>query len=75
MSIAAEQWKVEGRVEGKAEGKAEALMRLPERGFSSVPDINRAQVAGADVIALDRWFDRALDASTLDAVFDDGKLH
>jgi len=77
MSIAAEQWKAEGKAEGeakgKAKGKAEALMRLLERRFGPIPDDLHSQVAGADLVTLDRWFDRALDASALDAVFGDAK--
>ncbi len=61
--------------EGKAKGKAEALMRLLDRRFGPVPDTLRSQVAVADLVTLDRWFDRALDASTVDAVFSDAKLH
>lgn len=71
MSIAAEQWKAEGR----AEGKGDALIHLLERRHGFIPDPIRAQVAGADLATLDRWFDRALDATTLDAVFDDTNLH
>jgi len=62
-----------GRAEGEAKGKAEALMRLLERRFGPIPDDLHSQVAGADLVTLDRWFDRALDASALDAVFGDAK--
>ena len=71
MSIAAEQWKAEG----EAKGKAEALMRLLERRFGPIPDDLHSQVASADLVALDRWFDRALDASALDVIFSDAKLN
>ena len=85
MSIAAEQWKAEakaegraqgraeGKVEGEAKGKAEALLRLLDRRFGPIPESLRSQVNGANLVTLDLWFDRALDASTLDAVFGDAK--
>ena len=79
MSIAAEQWKAEGKAEGRAEGiaegKAGALMRLLERRFGFIPDTTRSLVAGADLVTLDRWFDRALDATALEIVFDEAKPH
>ena len=81
MSIAAEQWKAEGEAKGRAEGRAEgeakgeakALLRLLERRFGPVSDDLRSQIISANLEMLDLWFDRALDASALDAVFSDAK--
>lgn len=77
MSIAAEQWKAEAKAEGQAQGrvqgKAEALLRLLERRFGPISESLRSQVNGANLVTLDHWFDRALDASALDAVFGDAK--
>jgi flagellar biosynthesis/type III secretory pathway protein FliH len=81
MSIAAEQWKAEakaegraqGRAEAEAKGKAESLLRLLDRRFGPIPESLRSQVNGANLELLDLWFDRALDASALDAVFGDAK--
>ena len=61
--------KAEGRTEGKAEGKAEALLRLLERRFRAVPDSRRHEIGTASLSELDRWFDRALDAASLEDVF------
>lgn len=79
MSIAAEQWKAEGMALGKAEGlregQARTLLRLLERRFGSVSESVRERVATADIDTLDRWFDRGLDAPTLDTVFEEGRTH
>jgi len=60
-----------GRVEGLAEGKGKSLMRLLERRFGTLsPDV-RERIAGANLDQLDRWFDLAMDADSLGAVFGD----
>jgi hypothetical protein len=77
MSLAAEQWKAEGRAEGRAEGEAKgraegeakALLRLLERRFHSIPDGIRRQIQTADLVTLETWFDRAVDAPSLKQVF------
>jgi hypothetical protein len=66
---------VKGQAEGLARGKAESLLRLLERRFDFVPDTIRQQVTAADLDVLDRWFDRAVDAAMLDAIFDEKNLH
>ena len=83
MSLAAEQLMAEslqeglkrGRQEGRREERARTVLRLLERRFGSLAEPVRARVSAADLDTLDRWFDRALDAATLDAVFDDGRTH
>ena len=70
-----QQWRAEGRAEGKAEGKADALKRLLESQFGPIPEPYRLRIAAADLDELDRLFDRALTATTLDAVFDETKTH
>ena len=65
----------QGRQEGRQEGGVRSLLRLLERRFGPVPEPVRARVAAADLDTLERWFDRGIDAPTLDAVFDDGKAH
>ncbi len=79
MSIAAEQWKAEGKVEGmvlgQRDGQARSLIRLLEKRFGPVPEAVRARVTAAEIDVLDQWLDRVLDAPTLDAVFGDGKSH
>ncbi|QQP89192.1 Rpn family recombination-promoting nuclease/putative transposase [Skermanella sp. TT6] len=65
MSIAAEQWKAEG----KAEGKADLLLRLLRRRFGDVPESTLERVLGAPDGDLDEWAENILDAPSLDAVF------
>lgn len=65
MSIAAEQWKAEG----KAEGKADLLLRLLRRRFGVVPESALERVLGAPDGDLDEWAENILDAPSLDAVF------
>ena len=75
MSIAAEQWKAEGRaqglVQGKAEGKAETLLRLLRRRFRTLPPETEIRVGKADGDQLDDWLDRFVDATALTDVFAD----
>jgi predicted transposase YdaD len=79
LSLAAREWIAEGKAEGKAEGlqegQARTLLRLLERRFGPVSDAIRTQVTAADLNTLERWFDRAIDAPTLDAVFNEGVSH
>ncbi|WP_029010217.1 Rpn family recombination-promoting nuclease/putative transposase [Azospirillum halopraeferens] len=83
VSLAAREWIAEGEAKGMAKGKAEGLhegqartlLRLLNRRFGPVSDTVRARVNAADLDALDRWFDRALDAPTLEAVFDEAGSH
>lgn len=65
MSIAAEQWKAEG----KAEGKADLLLRQLRRRFGDVPESTLERVLGAPDGDLDEWAENILDAPSLDAVF------
>lgn len=70
--------KAEGRAEGKAEGKAEgerlglaaALMRLLTRRFGEVPEPVRVRIDAADTAELGGWLDAAIDAPSLQSVFD-----
>jgi hypothetical protein len=63
-------WTAKGRAEGKAEGKADTLLRLLRRRFGDVsPDMEARVQATNDISTLDDWFDRAIDATTLDDVF------
>jgi len=79
MSIAAEEWKAEGKAEGKIEGQRQGqirtLSRLIERRFGALSDALRVRLESADLVVLDLWTDRVIDAKTLDEIFDDSKLH
>lgn len=60
----------EGREEGRVAGKAEQLLRLMERrGFSLTEETRQRVTTCSDMPLLDLWFDRAIDATTLDEVF------
>ena len=62
--------RAEGKAEGKAEGRAEALIRLAEKRFGPVPAALRDRILAADPATVEHWFDRAIDAPSLDDVFD-----
>ncbi|MGP3732766.1 hypothetical protein ACTWJ9_06025 [Streptomyces sp. GDS52] len=59
-----------GQEEGRVEGKAELLLRLMKRrGFPMTEEIRQRVTTCTDMPVLDLWFDRAIDATTLDEVF------
>jgi hypothetical protein len=66
MSIAAQEWKAEW----KAEWRVEALLQILERRFGPLPEETRLRIAAATAGQIDAWFDRAIDAPALGAVFD-----
>jgi predicted transposase YdaD len=70
----ADKLRAEGRKEGRKEGRsvarAEALLRLLDHRMGPVSESLRARVlATPDESLLQRWFDRALVAASLDEVF------
>jgi len=64
-----EQGMEQGMAKGQIRGLALALMRLLERRFGSVPAPIGERVFAADVAALQSWFDQAIDAPSLEAIF------
>ncbi|AZM59435.1 hypothetical protein DMA10_15270 [Streptomyces sp. WAC 01420] len=65
-----EEGRREGREEGRVKEKAERLLHLMERRGLSLTEETRQRVTTcADAPLLDLWFDRAIDATTLDEVF------
>ena len=64
-----EQGRLEGREEGREEGKEETLRRLLERRFGPLPPAAIQRVESASLAELEGWFDRLLDARTLQEVF------
>ncbi len=58
-----------GKLEGKLEGEAFALQRLITKRFGSIPSVISAQIAAASQAQIEAWFDLAIDAPTLEAVF------
>ncbi len=67
--------KREGRLEGKREGETEKAATLLERllvkRFGPLDEATRKRLATATLEQLDRWADRILDASTVEAVFEE----
>ncbi len=60
-----------GIEKGIAEGRSDSLRRLLTRRFGPLPKAVEARIASADARRLEAWFDRAIDAPSLEAVFDD----
>jgi predicted transposase/invertase (TIGR01784 family) len=62
-----------GKAEGKAEGRAEAaaalLLHLIRRRWGRVSVKAVREIANADAATLETWFERALDAPTLNSIF------
>jgi predicted transposase YdaD len=62
--------RAEGNARGRVEGQARALLRLLEKRFGKVSSRLRERIATADVTSIEAWFERALDAHELNAVFE-----
>ena len=70
-----EQWALAyiagGELKGKQEGEMLALQRLLSKRFEAIPaDITRL-ISNAPLEAIERWFDRAIDARQLSDIFKD----
>ena len=66
-----EGWQ-KGREEGLTRARAEGVLRiLTARGVHVDEAARQRILACTDVATLDRWFDRALNATTLSEVLDD----
>ncbi|HEX5754120.1 MAG TPA: Rpn family recombination-promoting nuclease/putative transposase [Archangium sp.] len=62
----------EGRAEGLQQGLSEAILRiLTARGVSVEEGARQRILTCTDMATLDRWFDRALNATTLSDVLDE----
>ncbi len=68
---AAERWKRESFEKGHEQGQRAILVRLLTHRFGPLPASVTAGIEAAGADALARWADRVLDATTLDAVFDE----
>jgi hypothetical protein len=55
--------------EGEQGGKTELLSRLLTRRFGNLPPATQARIKQATIEQIDIWFDRGMDAATLDEVF------
>ena len=58
-----------GKAEGRAEGEALALKRLLAKRFGPLPAALEARIAAASLEEIEAWFDAAITAPSLDAVF------
>ncbi|MDX2408025.1 hypothetical protein NJO91_33470 [Streptomyces microflavus] len=68
----AESFRDEGRVEGRVESRGEGILRILAVRGVAVPDAARQRItACTDLAVLDVWFERAITAPTVDAVFDE----
>ena len=63
--------KLEGLQEGKQQGEMLALQRLLAKRFGVIPVETVALLSHASLEDIERWFDRAIDAKELSAVFND----
>jgi len=59
-----------GKAEGKTEGEAQALIRLLEKRIGTVSEALRARIFAADLASIETWFDRAIEATEFESVFD-----
>jgi putative YhgA-like transposase len=65
-----QEWLAEGEAVGKAKGIAEAVIRLLVKRFGPLPSSLQSRIYSADLQSLESWFDRAINAPDLSAVFD-----
>ena len=66
-----EEGRKEGREEGRAQSQRENLLTLLSRRFGPLPARFRTRVRRAELAELQRWFERGITATSLDAVFAD----
>ena len=65
-----EQGREQGLQQGRTEGAAKALVRLLEKRFGPIPPSLHERIFASDVISIEAWFDRALEARELLSVFE-----
>lgn len=65
----------EVREEARTQGRAEDILRLLDRRGIHVPDADRERITGCDDLdVLGRWFDRAITATSAEAIFTEGDV-
>jgi hypothetical protein len=67
---AADRLEARGRAEGEARERA-LLLRMLEHRFGALPPVLQARVLAAEVVQVEAWVLRLLDAATVDDVFSD----
>ena len=69
---ALQQGLAQGLAQGRAVGRAEDILRiLAARGMHVDEESRQRILTCTDLATLDRWFDKALNATTLSSVLDD----
>ncbi len=68
-----EQGLVKGRQEGVQQGEFHLLQRLLTRRFGALPENVQQRMQSASAQTIETWFDRAIDAQSLEDVF--GETH
>jgi hypothetical protein len=56
--------------QGRAEGEAKALVRFLERRFGGISRSLRERIFASDVVTIETWIDRAVEARELQSVFE-----
>jgi hypothetical protein len=56
--------------QGREQGRTDGLVRLLEKRFGPIPSSLHERIFASDVIAIDAWFDRAVEARELLSVFE-----
>lgn len=67
--VRSEQKFHEGEQKGEQRGKTEMLIRLLALRFGNLPPAVQVKINAAPNTQIEAWFDRAVDAPTLDEVF------
>ena len=69
LQVGKHEGKLEGILEGKLEGQSLALQRLLVRRFGQIPPAIVEQIMAAKLEQIEAWFDAAINAPTIAAVF------
>lgn len=60
-----------GMQQGMQQGEASALQRLLSKRFGAIPTAISTLIGAANLAQIELWFDRAIDARDLAAIFGD----
>lgn len=60
----------EAWAEGRRKRWAEMLVRLLEKQIGAVPEALRARIFAANLASIQAWFDRAIEATDFESIFD-----
>jgi hypothetical protein len=54
--------------QGRAEGEVNALLRLLKKRFGAIPAHIEHRVCTADLVSIEGWIERVIDASDVESV-------